>query len=329
MRRPILAALAWLATALPAAALCTGDSLLDRLTEAEHARLEAAATDMPHARGLIFRASRGADQIVLIGTMHIHDPRLDAVEAAAAPYLEGAELLLLEMTPAEERDLMQFMAANPDFAFITEGDTLPVLLGDDWDAVAEAARARQIPGVIAAKSRPWYLMLTMSVPPCAMGDLIEQRRGLDHRLMALAEAQDIPMQALEPFDTLFGLFTDLSMAEQLDYLRMSVLDPALTEQMFVATLDLYFAGEIAKTWELSRIAMAYTPELDPDRMAEVLDRFETQLLVDRNHAWIEVIEEAATRHDRIVVAAGAAHLPGRDGVLHLLEQQGWTIERLD
>jgi uncharacterized protein YbaP (TraB family) len=30
-----------------------------------------------------------------------------------------------------------------------------------------------------------------------------------------------------------------------------------------------------------------------------------------------------------VVAAGAAHLPGEDGVLRLLERAGWRIERLD
>jgi len=329
MRRPVLAALAWLATALPAAALCTGTSLLDRLTPDDMARFDAAVAGIPHAEGLIFRASRGAAQIVLIGTMHIHDPRLDAIEAAVAPHLAEADLLLLEMTPAEEGALMGYMAANPDFAFITEGDTLPVLLGEDWDAVAAAARDRQIPGFVAAKSRPWYLMLSLSIPPCAMGDLIEQRRGLDHRLMTLAERRGLPMQALEPFDTLFGLFTDMPMEQQLDYLRMSVLDPELTEEMFVATLDLYFAGEIARTWELSRIALRFSPELDLAEMEQVMDQFETRLLAERNQAWIPVIEAAAARHDDIVVAAGAAHLPGDQGVLQLLEQRGWRVERLD
>lgn len=326
--RLMLATLAWLVAALPAAALCTGASLIDRLTDAERARLDAAVAGIPHPRGLIFRATRGDDEAVLIGTMHIHDPRLDAIEAVAAPHLSGADLLMLEMTPDEEREMMQAMTADPDLAFISEGDTLPVLLGEDWDAVAEAARARNLPPVMAAKFQPWNLMLTLSIPPCAMTDLAQNRRGLDHRLMALAEAQGLPMQALEPYDTLFSVFTEIPLDTQLDFLRMSVLAPELSEEAFVATLDLYFAGETARTWELSEIALRFAPTLAPAAAEAAMAQMEEALLTRRNHAWITEIEAAALLHDRLVIAVGAAHLPGDDGVLRLLEGRGWTVERL-
>jgi uncharacterized protein YbaP (TraB family) len=52
-------------------------------------------------------------------------------------------------------------------------------------------------------------------------------------------------------------------------------------------------------------------------------------LIDRNRNWIPVIEAAALKHDRIVVAIGAAHLPGEVGVLRLLEREGWMINAAD
>jgi uncharacterized protein YbaP (TraB family) len=56
---------------------------------------------------------------------------------------------------------------------------------------------------------------------------------------------------------------------------------------------------------------------------------EQMLLIDRNTAWIPVIDAAVTGHQNAVVAVGAAHLPGESGILNLLEQDGWTISRLD
>jgi uncharacterized protein YbaP (TraB family) len=53
---------------------------------------------------------------------------------------------------------------------------------------------------------------------------------------------------------------------------------------------------------------------------------QTELLLDvRNEQWIPVIETATETADDIVIVFGAAHLPGENGVLKLLENQGWSI----
>jgi uncharacterized protein len=55
---------------------------------------------------------------------------------------------------------------------------------------------------------------------------------------------------------------------------------------------------------------------------------EKALLTGRNRAWMKVILPAAAGH-QIVVAAGAAHLSGPDGVLTLLAADGWRMTRQD
>jgi uncharacterized protein YbaP (TraB family) len=47
-------------------------------------------------------------------------------------------------------------------------------------------------------------------------------------------------------------------------------------------------------------------------------------LTRRNQAWLPVIEAARS----LVVAAGAAHLPGEGGLLRLLKRAGWAVEPL-
>jgi uncharacterized protein YbaP (TraB family) len=42
-----------------------------------------------------------------------------------------------------------------------------------------------------------------------------------------------------------------------------------------------------------------------------------------------VITQATQNHDKVIVAAGAAHLIGENGILNLLQNEGWTLTRVD
>src|SRR3546814_18781858 len=48
---------------------------------------------------------------------------------------------------------------------------------------------------------------------------------------------------------------------------------------------------------------------------------------DRNHRMVESLVPLLER-GKAFVAVGAAHLPGEEGLLHLLEQQGYRITRV-
>lgn len=325
MLRSILA-LAFLACAQPVFALCGGDSLLDRLSTADRYYLEDISANAPYGRGLIWTATRGDQQITLIGTMHIYDPRLEPIRAQVADDVARADLVLLEMTETEEAQLQAELGTNPARMFLTDGPTLIDLLDEQtWAMVAEAASARQIPPFMAAKFRPWYLAVTLAVPPCAMPDMVAGRRGLDHMILDDANTAGVPTQALEPWDTLFDIMEVGTLQEQIDMMRLGLLSPEINAEVFVAMLDGYFAGEVAQVWELSRLSLQYVPDMDVALAEEMFAMTEQGLLIDRNYNWIPVIENAAALHDRMVVAVGAAHLPGEDGLLRLLEHEGWTI----
>ena len=312
-----------------AEAQCGGPSLLDRLTAEERAALDSRVSQMPFAQGLLWQAERGGEVVTLVGTMHIHDPRLDAIMARVEPMLDEVGLLLLEVTPAEEAQLQGAVAADPSLMFLTEGQTLPEMLDEEtWQTVAEAARIRGIPPVMAAKFRPWFLMLSLSMPACAAEHMMAGREGLDFMLSDAAEARSLGMRALEPWDTLFTLFGEATMEEQLDFLRVGVLEPALQEEMFVAMIEGYFTGDVGQVWELGRVSLDFIPGMEGGVGLALFEEMEEQLLNARNRAWIPVIEAAAAEHGQVMVAAGAAHLPGDEGVLALLEARGWTITPL-
>ena len=57
-----------------AAAQCDGPSLLDMLTPAQRATLDAGTAAIPHGEGIAFTASRDGATVTLIGSMHLPDP---------------------------------------------------------------------------------------------------------------------------------------------------------------------------------------------------------------------------------------------------------------
>lgn len=321
---------AMLFTAGQAIAQCTGPNYFEQLDSDQRAALDQAAAALPYAEGLVWDATRDDQLITLVGTLHVYDPRLEQMFDMIRADVANADLVLLEATPDDQRALEAMLVDQPDMFLITDGPTLPDLLDDDtWALLSAAATERGVPGFMAAQMQPWYLTLILAIPPCAMQDLIAGREGLDGMIGTLAQENAVPVRALESITTLFDIFQSGSTDEQIDMLRLSLASPDMQQQMFVAMLDSYFSGQVGRLWEMSRLAATDTPGLDPELGSAVFAQMEESLLDQRNRDWMPVIAAAMAEHDSIVAAFGAAHLIGEQGVLQLLENDGWVLQRRD
>ncbi len=310
-------------------AACGGESYLERLSLTEQQSIADVVDATPYAEGLLWELTRDDQTLTVVGTMHIYDPRLARIFDQVLPALQNADLLLVEATDAEMSAMQEAFVADPSLYLITEGPTLPDLLAPEvWDKVREAAAARSIPGFMVAQMQPWYLALTLGIPACAMAEIAAGKQGLDHMLSSAAEEADVPTEALEEWNTLISILTDGTQEEQIAMMQMGLIAAEDQQALFVAMLDAYFQEEIAAVWEISMIAARDLSELTAEDAAEQMQQAQESLLDTRNRNWIPVIETAAAMHDDIVVAVGAAHLPGEVGLLSLLVAEGWTAERL-
>jgi uncharacterized protein len=52
------------------------------------------------------------------------------------------------------------------------------------------------------------------------------------------------------------------------------------------------------------------------------------LIVDRNRRWLPQIEKMIEQGESTLIAVGAAHLIGKDGVIELLKARGYTVEQM-
>jgi uncharacterized protein YbaP (TraB family) len=311
-----------------AQAECQGVNLLDTMPEAERRALIAATDAVPYPRGHLWRATRGDSVVHLVGTYHLDDPRHDGTMARITPLLDAAETILVEAGPLEEAALMADLARDPSLMVMTEGPTLREALSDEeWTLLASAMRERGMPPFMVSKMRPWYVSMLLALPACDLSSLAGGKGGLDGMVIDHAQARGTPIVALESHETIFRIFEGMPLAEQLGMIRSSLALEPYAADYAVTLADAYFDGESRLIWELTRQKTLALPGQDPAQVEADFARMEQVLMTDRSRAWIPVIEAAAAKGPA-VAAFGALHLPGETGVLRLLEEAGFTLERL-
>lgn len=318
--RALILSLALLAT--PLHAECTGQNILTTMDPATLAPITAAANAVPYPTGNFWTATKGDASLTIVGTYHLDDPRHDATMAALAPRIDAATTVLLEGGPEEEQAMKDRMATDPSIMIMPD-TTLPQLLSaEEWERLSVAMAARGIPPFMAAKFQPWFLSVMLSIPVCKMAELDQD--GLDGKITEHALAAGVPVRALERYDTVFTLFESFPVDDQLSMIRSSLAMESRADDYFTTMADLYFEGRSQMIWELMRAEAVALPGYTPEKIAADFAIMEEVLIHARNRAWIAVIEETAETGPALV-AFGALHLPGEDGVLALLERAGWAI----
>ena len=316
---------------------CVGKNLIAALPKADQAWIREQAEAVPYHQGIRWRASKGDARISIIGTYHFDHPMHAATVERLTKELTQADKLLVEMGPTEEKLLQSSIISDPTLVMDPTGQTLPERLdAAHWGQLSEAMEARGIPAVMASRMRPWYVATMLAFSPCDMEQMMAKggaTNGLDERLIDTAEAASVEIEALEPWDTVFRIFDNLSPQDEIDMIVYSLPMAKYADDYNTTMEDAYRAGDIWQIWEFGRLD-AYKnsgmPKAEVDRM---LADAEEYLINERNRSWIVPLTDAANvaavKHKGVVAAFGALHLPGNQGVLRLLENDGWKIERIE
>ena len=308
-------------------ATCEGRDLRALLSSAEQAELQTFQNHTPFPAGNHWLAVKDQHRINVVGTVHLGDARLGPVFDRLSPVLAAADQIYLEMTPREEAQLQQAISDRPELIFLTEGPTLIDLLApSEWAQLSKAANARNIPSFMAAKFQPWYLSILLAIPPCALSIISDGNRGLDHQIMDFASKTGVPLRALEPYDTVFSLFSDEPFDTQIAMMRAGLLSDQDSADGLVTLLNSYFDQSHAAGWYLAKLHAKRVSTLTEDEIEDAFDTLQNTLLRRRNLAWMpHIIDSSSARS--VVVAVGAAHLHGADGVLAQLQNAGYRLSQ--
>lgn len=304
---------------------CGGSNLLPTLSPEKRAALAARAAEMPYPSGLFWQATRGDTVITIFGTYHFFHAKTEAQTAALLPHARAADVIYFEMSHDDTQRFEKQSQTDPSLMFITTGPTIPEMLEEsDWQRLRARMADRGIPSFMAAKFKPIFISMMLGSSPCDLRKQMSGIAGIDERLAKVLAEEGHDTRSIEDVSTVVKLLDGFTSEEQIAMIKLSLDMPQDPDDLQRTLLDLYHAEDIALLWEFGRMLM-----LDhggPNAQAD-FDKFERMFLTGRNQGWAELLD-TQTAGKSVFVAVGAGHLPGKIGLLHMLEQRGFAIKRL-
>ncbi|MEL6584652.1 MAG: TraB/GumN family protein [Pseudomonadota bacterium] len=311
--------LAMLAALLPATlhAQCQGTDLRSLYPPAEVAALRASLNELPYAEGIAYEATRGDTRVFLFGTVHLHDV---AIPELVHSRLETADMLLVEITPLEQEGISTFLRTPSNIMRNPDEPGLAEVLGEElWPLYRDHTTTVGLPESIAERLQSWFALTLIGLPVCEIRGQA-QTPTLDNRIIAAAQTAGVPVSGLETAFDGFAPLRDTPEEDRTELLREAVRDLANAESAIVTAKLLWQEEQTQFLINLDQLENDSNPMMDGVREG---------LLEDRNRAWLPRILLAADYADDIMVAVGAGHLGGEQGLLVLLEERGFAITRLN
>ena len=271
-----------------------------------------AGQSVPTPRTLLWRITgKGITRpSYLFGTMHIlcadnatlSDSLVHAIQTVDEVYFE---IDLSDMTAMINS--IQYMKMN-------NGETLSDLLKPEEYSRVKAyfsSHESMLPFGMLEHFKPMLIsgLIEEQSLGCATTD------GMEMQIMKTVRQQShkIPIKGLETAQFQAGLFDSIPYAKQakelLDYVDSADQNKETTRQL----ADLYTKQDLDGIQALS--------DKDDPGMGEYMDL----LLYGRNRKWARVLDTLLPQKS-LLIAVGAGHLPGQQGVIELLRKKGFTVE---
>jgi uncharacterized protein YbaP (TraB family) len=144
---------------------------------------------------------------------------------------------------------------------------------------------------------------------------------LDNVLRQHAEERGIAVYGIESVAEQLALFADYSAADQLALLDLTLELQPQAETKYDEFRVAWLAGDLNELYDLAM-------DMPATDSPELVDEFMGRPLQDRNHRMAERIT-GLLEQGNALIAVGALHLPGEEGVLALLEAQGHLVSPVE
>ena len=264
---------------------------------------------------LIYKIKSATNTVYLLGSIHVLAEEYYPLTRAFSYAYYNSQKVIFEIDP---EILFSQKAAKKSEKYYTfqNGKTLKsVLSSQTYRLLKKKLQPLGVDMTQVNKLKPWVVYLTMG--GLADSSLeFRQDLGIENYFYRKAKDAGKPTGGLETIQDQLKVFDTLPMRVQEAMLKesLALTDSKKREQAFLHMVKSWHQGNLTGLEELVETMKAYP-------------LYYKNLLVERNNNWMPQIEEFLTEDKNVLVVVGAAHLAGEDGLLVLLENKGYTLER--
>ena len=274
----------------------------------------AAESEARFTKGLLWRVSRaGTAPSYVFGTIHVPDPRVLDIPDPVSRALARSRRYYMESVQGEREATRLFEASQFD-----DGRRLEPLIGADaYAKVAAMLRERSVPDDVIARLKPWAVLTNLTVTPEDY-----ERVTLDQKLLELARVRKLRVAGLEGIEEQIAVFDRIPLDTQVQLLRHALDHRDELAAMIEPTIQAWMKRDLAAIDRAGYRAAERYPEV-----AEHYRILHRRVVENRSivmaHRLLMPLRQGGN-----FVAVGADHLYGEEGMLALIEKQGYRVERV-
>ncbi len=268
--------------------------------------------DLAFGKGRLFEVRKDdLPASYVFGTMHTNDPRVLQMPGIIMQAFQASTVVSVEVSVRDKK-----MREALSLMFLPHGDQLQSIIGKQkFDRITVMAKDYGIPKQNLNRMKPWAAATIFSQPP----DRVKANIVLDQEIEKMGFNRGKKIVPLETMLEQMGLFNSLSPKQQIEFLDSAIDNYSGLQGEISRITDMYLKGDTGPLLcHIRTTMMQYSPEL----RSFTLDL----LITTRNHVMKDRMQPLFKQG--AFVAIGAAHLPGKEGVLNLLKEEGYRIKRL-
>jgi uncharacterized protein len=271
---------------------------------------EARAQD----KSFLWRVQSDKSNIYIMGSVHFLKKESYPLNKTIENAFDSTQKLVLEVDlKSEDAGRVQTVTIEKG---INRDRTLQQNVSPETYSLAEK-RAQELGIDIRALSplKPWLVALTMTALQLQkLG--FDPNYGVDRYLVERAVKSGKTIVGLETVAFQIGLIDQLPERDQESMLRQSLKEMDLLDRGLDQIVRAWSTGDVTTLEGLLLSGMREYPAVHQT------------VIVDRNRRWLPRIEKMIELGESTLIAVGAAHLVGKDGVIELLKARGYTVEQM-
>ncbi len=244
----------------------------------------------------------------MLGTIHALPGGVEWRTPAIDTVMAEADTLIVEVGELNDdaaiAETFRALATTPDMG------SLSLRVSRDWrGALDEMVQLSEIPPDQFYNTETWAAAIMLA----RVGAVGSPRNGVDR--YAITQFEGRPTVGLETAQEQLGIFDTLPQADQRDLLEGTIEEWMASRDNPNPLWHAWIEGDVPALEEATSEGIMADPEL------------RNALLVGRNESWMPAILNGLEQDDRPLIAVGAGHLVGEDGLPAMLESAGYSIRR--
>ena len=251
----------------------------------------------------------------LLGTVHLGDQQMAGLPSYVKKAIEKTEKLVVEVdlskiNPLEQQQIMiSYMMLPPGKTLKSE------ISAKNYKALSNYLTKQGLSMELFQPMQPFAVMLQITLMEYQKAGY-QDTYGIDKQVMNVAQRLQIPIMQLETLEQQMGMFKSFNKHNN------KMIEDGLKE---LADMDKYF-NRLIGSWKRgddAALESYYRETFTGDSYSALTEKV---LLTNRNKDWVKQLKSKLTQKPHFI-AVGALHLHGPEGLLDLLEKEGFKLSK--